>query len=79
LKNNQHIGSLIYGEVRQQSDDAGALDRCGYLALVLGAVSTDPPRHNFATLGNKAPQHACFFVINLNFSIRAKAASLLPG
>jgi hypothetical protein len=53
---------------------AGALDRPGQLALVLGASTRLPARADLSALGDEAAQLFCLLVVNFHRMIGAKQA-----
>src|SRR5579863_1105417 len=51
--------------VGQEREEAGALDRLGELALLLGRDRGDAARHDFAALGDEALQQLHVLVVDL--------------
>src|ERR1700689_958686 len=64
-------------DVRQQRHEAGALDRVGEQALLLGRYRGDARGHDLAALGNEALQQLHVFVIDLRRVGAAERAGLL--
>src|SRR5258706_6624154 len=56
---------LLLHEVGQEGEEAGALDRLGELALLLGRDGRDAARHDLAALRQEALQQLHVLVIDL--------------
>src|SRR5260370_33823869 len=65
--------------VRQQRHLARVLDRGGDVALVLRAVTGNPPRADLAAVGNKLPQQPGVLVVHPGHPFLAEKADLLLG
>src|ERR1700755_2177908 len=59
------IKSSLRDQVRQERQEAGALDRLGELALLLGRDRGDAARHDLAALRDEALQQAHVLVVDL--------------
>src|SRR6185312_4619371 len=57
------MSSLLH-EIGQEAEMAGALDRLGQLALLLGRNRGDAARHDLAALGHEALEQAHVLVID---------------
>src|ERR1700760_1214739 len=55
----------LANDVRQQAEEAGALDGARELALLLGRHGGDPARHDLAALGHVAHQQLGVLVVDL--------------
>src|SRR5438132_8873324 len=64
-----------HGE-RHQRDHARPADGRGDLALVLGTVPRDPPRHQLATIGDEVLQQGLVLVVDLQTVVPAELALL---
>ena len=64
---------------RQQGDVPSLLDGAGQAALVRGADTGEPPRHNLAALGHKALQQTNIAVRNRIDLLGAELADLLAA
>src|SRR3712207_3352962 len=68
----------LVDDVGQQAEEAGALDRLGELALLLGRHGRDPGRHDLAALRDVAREQLHVLVVDLR-SVRAgERAGLAP-
>src|SRR5690554_3325756 len=59
------MAGLLLQDVREQTKEAGALDRLGEEALLLGRHGGDAARHDLAALGNEALQQLHVLVVDL--------------
>ena len=69
---------LLRGE-REQRNVACALDRHGYLALMLGAVAGYPARHYLAPLRDVSAEPGSIFVVDMFDLVYTERADSPPG
>src|SRR5581483_7807222 len=69
----------LLDHIRQQSDEPGALDRLGELALLLGGHRRDAARHDLAALGDVAAEQPHVLVVDLRRLIARERAGLAPA
>src|SRR5471032_2690326 len=70
------MACLLFGDVRNQRDLPGALDRRLQLALVLRAGSGNAPRQDLAALGHERPDELHVLVVDVVDLVRAELADL---
>src|SRR5918996_3515075 len=63
---------------RQQRQNAGALDRPGELALLLGGHRRDPARHDLAALGHEPLQQLDVLIVDSRRVLDGERAGLAP-
>src|SRR5215218_7545205 len=69
---------MLADHVRQEAEEAGALDRLGELALLLGRHRRDARRHDLAALRNIAREQLGVLVVDLR-RVRARERTSLPA
>ena len=57
----------VFVDVRQQGNDAGALDGLGQITLLLSGETADTPWLNFAALGDELAKQVYVYVVNFFF------------
>src|SRR5262249_5996784 len=73
-----HGGPLVEIRVRQQGEEARALDRGGQLPLVVRARARDPRRDDLAVLADEVLQQVDVFVVDPLDLLGREAAELAP-
>ncbi len=64
----------LFSCIRQKGHSPGSFYRCGYLPLVVGTISGNPPGQNFPSFGNIPPKLRNFFIVNMFYFVCAKIA-----
>src|SRR5690242_13426899 len=70
------LAAVLLHDVGQQGEEAGALDRLGQFALLLGRNRGDAARHDLAALGNEARQQLDVLVVDRRRVRSAERAGL---
>src|SRR6185312_4807813 len=72
------IARLLLQQIGQEGEEAGALDRLGELALLLGRDRGDAARHDLAALRQEALQQLHVLVVDLRRVGAGEGAGLAP-